>query len=252
VVQDGLTLGRTALIKPVPRFGIPNSMLQALPATASLIDRTYQQMLAAIADGTLLPGQRIRQAELADMLGVSRQPVSHALHLLKRQGLVEEFGRKGLRVVPLDPVRVMQLYQVREAVDGLASRLAAKRSAAGSTDRAEIDGLTTLLQAGSHFDAATPIPVLVRADTDFHRGLYRLSGNPAIEEMTGPLWPHLMRSMAMVLREPDYAARVWRQEHAAILRHILEGDPAQAEAAARAHAATASRLTTEQWQPRAA
>ena len=48
-------------------------------------------------------------------VGISRQPVSHALHLLKRQGLVEDFGRKGLRVVPLDPLRVMQLYQVREA-----------------------------------------------------------------------------------------------------------------------------------------
>ena len=57
----------------------------------------------------------------------------------------------------------------------------------------------------------------------------RLSGNPAIEEMTAPLWPHLMRSMATVLREPDYATRVWHQEHAAILRHILAGDAVQAE-----------------------
>jgi DNA-binding GntR family transcriptional regulator len=227
-------------------------MLQALPATKSLIDRAYQQMLESIADGTLTPGQRIRQAELADTLGVSRQPVSHALHLLKRQGLVEAFGRKGLRVVPLDPFRVMQLYQVREVVDGLAARLAAQQIAAGSADRGEIDSLERLLGAGSVFDASTPIPVLVRADTDFHRGLYRLSGNAAIEEMTAPLWPHLMRSMAMVLREPDYATRVWRQEHATILRHILAGDPVQAEAAARAHAATAARLTAEHLQPKAA
>jgi DNA-binding GntR family transcriptional regulator len=223
-------------------------MLQALPATESLIDRTYQQMLAAIADGTLLPGQRIRQAELAETLGISRQPVSHALHLLKRQGLVEEFGRKGLRVVPLDPLRVMQLYQVRGVVDGLAARLAAGRT----VDRAVTDGLRQLLDDGARFDAATPIPVLVRADTEFHRGLYRLSGNPAIEEMTGPLWPHLMRSMARVLRAPDYAARVWRVEHPAILRHVLNGDPAKAEAAARDHAATAARLTAEELQPRAA
>jgi DNA-binding GntR family transcriptional regulator len=233
-------------------FGIPNSMLQALPATKSLIDRAYQQMLESIADGTLIPGQRIRQAELADTFGISRQPVSHALHLLKRQGLVEAFGRKGLRVVPLDPFRVMQLYQVREVVDGLAARLAAQQIAAGSADRGEIDSLEHQLAAGSVFDAFTPIPVLVRADTDFHRGLYRLSGNTAIEEMTTPLWPHLMRSMAMVLGEPDYATRVWRQEHAAILRHILAGDPARAEAAARAHAATAARLTAEQLQPKAA
>ncbi|HEY4041237.1 MAG TPA: GntR family transcriptional regulator [Rhodopila sp.] len=227
-------------------------MLQTLPATQSLIDRAYQQMLAAIADGTLPPGQRIRQAALADTLGVSRQPVSHALHLLKRQGLVEAFGRKGLRIVPLDPQRVMQLYQVREAVDGLAACLAAQRSRAGSADAAEVDRLKCQLEAGLLYDAATPIPVLVRADTEFHRGLYRLSGNPAIGEMTDPLWPHLMRSMAMVLGVPDFAARVWRQEHAAILRHVLAGDADQAEAAARDHAAAAARMTAAQWQLQAA
>jgi DNA-binding GntR family transcriptional regulator len=227
-------------------------MLQALPATQSLIDRTYQQLLEAIADGTLLPGQRIRQAELADSLGVSRQPISHALHLLKRQGVVEETGGKGLRVVPLDPLRVTQLYQVREAIDGLAARLAALRMAATTARIAETDTLRHQLAAGARFDAATPIPVLVRADTEFHRTLYRLSGNPAIEEMTAPLWPHLMRSMATVLREPDYAARVWHQEHATTLRHVLAGDPAGAEQAARDHAATAARLTAEQFQPKAA
>jgi len=87
------------------------------------------------------------------------------------------------------------------------------------------------------------MPLLVRADTEFHRGLYALSANPAIEEMTAPLWPHLMRSMAAVLHVPDYAARVWRQEHAAILRHVLAGDAASAETAARQHAATAASLT---------
>jgi DNA-binding GntR family transcriptional regulator len=223
-------------------------MLEALPATQNLIDRTYQQMLAAIADGSLLPGQRIRQAELAEILKVSRQPISHALHLLKRQGLVEEFGRKGMRVVPLDRVRVVHLYQVREVVDGLAARLAAGRPA----DRETVDGLTRLVEDGAGFDAATPVPALVRADTEFHRGLYRLSGNPSIQEMTDPLWPHLMRSMAMVLQAPDYAARVWQVEHPAILRCVLEGDAAGAEAAAREHAATAARLTAAELRAEAA
>ncbi len=227
-------------------------MLQALPATPSLIDRAYQQLLEAITDGTLGPGQRIRQAELADRMGVSRQPVSHALHLLKRQGLVEESGAKGLRIVPLDPIRVTQLYQVREAIDGLAARLAAQNNAAGTADAAALDSLNQQLATGATYNAATPIPILVRADAAFHRTLYRLSGNPAIEEITAPLWPHLMRSMATVLREPDYAARVWQTEHAAILRHIQAGDPARADQAARDHAATAGRLTAEQFQPKAA
>jgi DNA-binding GntR family transcriptional regulator len=219
-------------------------VLQALTAPQSLIDRVYQQLLASIADGSLSPGQRIRQAELADELGVSRQPVSHALHLLKRQGLVEEHGKKGLRVVPLEPERVLQLYQVREVVDGLAARLAAQA-------RPDIAELQALLDTAAGFGADTPIPVLVRADTEFHRALYRLSGNPAVEEMTAPLWPHLMRSMAAVLREPGYAGRVW-DEHAAILRHILAGDAAAAETAARHHAAAASRRSAEHLQQKAA
>jgi DNA-binding GntR family transcriptional regulator len=233
-------------------LGIPNSMLQTLQAAESLIDRVYQELLEAIADGTLLPGQRIRQAELADRLGVSRQPVSHALHLLKRQGLVEESGSKGMRVVRLDPLRVMQLYQVREVVDGLAARLAAQHVAARTADTAGLDALKCLRDAAAAFGSTTPIQVLVRADADFHRALYRLSANPAIEEMTGPLWPHLMRSMAMVLRAPDYAARVWRVEHPAILRCVLDGDPAGAETAARDHAATAALLTAAELQPQAA
>lgn len=227
-------------------------MLTALTTPESLIDRTYRQLLAAIADGSLAPGQRIRQAELADSLGVSRQPVSHALHLLKRLGLVEESGRKGMRVVPLDLLRVLQLYQVREVVDGLAARLAARQVAARVASRADIDSLHRLLEAGAAFGAATPVPVLVRADTDFHHALYRLSANPAIEEMTAPLWPHLMRSMAAVLREPAYALRVWRDEHAEILRRILAGDEDGAEKAARDHAATAAARTAEQLQSQAA
>lgn len=227
-------------------------MLHALAASESLIDRTYHQVLEAIADGTLAPGQRIRQAELAASLGVSRQPVSHALHLLKRQGLVEESGRKGLRIVPLDLTRVTQFYQVREAIDGLAARLAALRVAARIADAVILARLQDRVTTGAAFDATTPIPVLVRADTDFHRDLYRLSANTAIEEMTAPLWPHLMRSIAAVLREPDYATSVWRREHPAILRHILAGDAQSAEAEARLHAATASGLTAVQLRPQAA
>lgn len=227
-------------------------MLSPIAVTESLIDRTYQQLLEAIADGTLAPGQRIRQAELADSLGVSRQPVSHALHLLKRQSLVEDHGKKGLRVVPLDMVRVGELYQVRQAIDGLAARLAATRVTAGDADKAALSSLLAQIDAGRAYRDTTPMPVLVRADTEFHKTLYRLSGNKAIEDMTAPLWPHLMRAMAGVLHRPDYAVTVWQQEHPAILRAILAGDAERAEAAAIRHAAGAARQTAEQSQPQAA
>jgi DNA-binding GntR family transcriptional regulator len=227
-------------------------MLQALPTPERLIDRTYQQLLDAIADGTLAPAQRIRQAELADSLGISRQPVSHALHLLKRQGLVEDHGKKGLRVIPMDPIKVLEFYQLRQAIDGLAASLAAQRIATKTADKHLIATLQSQLETGQTYSANTPIPVLVRADTDFHRALYRLSGNTAIADTTAPIWPHLMRSMASVLHLPAYAEHVWRQEHPAILTAILAADSTGAETAARNHAAGAAARTAEQLQPQAA
>jgi DNA-binding GntR family transcriptional regulator len=98
--------------------------MQPLDPQPALIDRAYEQLAEAIADGTLAPGRRIRQEELGRALGVSWQPISHALQLLKRQKLVEENGRRGLIVSEIDPDRVRDLYQVRSALDALAGNRA--------------------------------------------------------------------------------------------------------------------------------
>ncbi len=206
-----------------------------------LIDQVYQRVLEAIADGSLPPGQRIRQGELAGRLGISRQPVSHALHLLKRQGLVQESGRKGLEVAPVDPVRLRQLYEVRGALDGLAARLAAARARHDDAGRGM---LQHALAAGQAVEAGTKVAVLVGLDVDFHQALYRLSGNPALEEMVRPHWPLLRRSMATVLAALDYRACAWA-EHADIVARVLAGDGEGAEQAARDHALGAGRKTEE-------
>ncbi|MBU0796432.1 MAG: GntR family transcriptional regulator, partial [Alphaproteobacteria bacterium] len=101
-----------------------------------LADRVYAAILDAICDGQLEAGQRVTQEELAASLNVSRQPVIQALMLLKRQGFLEEAGRRGLRVVPLDEAAISHVYEVRGALDGLAARAAAARNAG----RARADG----------------------------------------------------------------------------------------------------------------
>src|SRR3977135_245970 len=115
----------------------------------NLIDQVYVRILEAITDRTLPPGHRIRQNELAEKLGVSRQPVSHALHLLHRQGLVAESGRKGFEVTQLDPLRIRQLYEVRGALDALAGRPAASRAKTDAPGR-------TALEAALAARAGTP------------------------------------------------------------------------------------------------
>ncbi len=211
-----------------------------LSVAPNLIQQVYDRILESIVDHTLKPGHRIRQQALAETLGVSRQPVSHALHLLRRQGLVIESGRKGFQVTPLDAVRLRQLYEVRGALDALAARLAADNIKADAPRAA----FEAALAAGETIDADTPLSKLIALDLDFHRALYRLSGNPAIEEMAAPQWPHLRRSMAAVLIDADYRNLAWA-EHRAIAQRVLTGAAAEAEAAAQAHALAAGRTTEE-------
>jgi DNA-binding GntR family transcriptional regulator len=207
----------------------------------NLIDQVYGRLLEAIIDRTLPPGQRITQNELAEKLGVSRQPVSHALHLLHRQGLVAESGKRGFEVTQLDPRRIRELYEVRGAVDALAARLAAGRVQEDPAGRAQLEAA---LDAGRVIDGRTPLARLIALDVDFHSAIYRLAGNSAIEEMIAPQWPHMRRSMATVLTELDYRGSAWT-EHESIAAHIFAGNAAAAEAAALAHAQTAGRMTEE-------
>jgi len=210
-----------------------------LDPAPNLIDQVYARILEAITDRTLLPGQRIRQNELAEQLGVSRQPVSHALHLLHRQGLVADSGRRGFEVTQLDPARIRQLYEVRGAIDALAARLAAERVRPDAAARARLEAA---LRAGRAIDSKTPLAKLIALDVDFHRAIYSLSGNPAVEEMIAPQWPHMRRSMATVLAELDYRQSAW-SEHEAIAAAIFAGDAKAAEAAASSHARTAGQRT---------
>lgn len=225
-------------------------MMDPLPGQPSLIDQVYDRLVDAIIAGRLPAGERIRQNELADRLGVSRQPVSHALQVLKRQGLVEETGRRGLVVAPLRPSRIRDIYQVRTALDALAARLAAERVAAGAVLAADRAALEASVAAGSALDDGADRLALVAADVAFHTAVYRLAGNTAIEETVAAQWLHLKRSMALVLAHPEERPVVWR-EHAAIAAAILRGDaPAAAEAAqshtGRAAAETVRRLTRPQ------
>ncbi|MEA2918081.1 MAG: hypothetical protein QOJ15_10162 [Bradyrhizobium sp.] len=215
--------------------------MNPLDPTPNLIDQVYARILDAITERTLPPGHRIRQNELAAKLGVSRQPVSHALHLLHRQGLVAESGRKGFEVTQLDPLRIRQLYEVRGALDALAARLAAQRVKTDAAGRAHLEGA---LRAGRATDKRTPLSALIALDVDFHRAIYRLAGNPAIEEMIWPQWPHMRRSMATVLAELDYRQSAWH-EHETIAAHIFSGNAKAAEGSALAHAIGAGRMTEE-------
>ena len=121
------------------------------------------------------------------------------------------------------------------------ARLAAGRIKADVSGRAQLEAA---LHAGRAIDKKTPLSRLIALDVEFHSAIYRLAGNPAIEEMIAPQWPHMRRSMATVLAELDYRASAWA-EHETIAGHILSGSAKAAESSALAHAISAGRMTEE-------
>jgi DNA-binding GntR family transcriptional regulator len=192
------------------------------------IDQVYEHLLQAIAHGVLAPGSRIRQSVLSVSLGVSRQPVSHALQLLKKQGLVRDSGRQGLEVSPIDPHHVRQLYQARQSLEVLAATLAAQRAADGAATADERQALSDALETGRTLAlSATDLAGLVQADASFHIAMYRFAANPVIGEMLKDQWPHLTRAMVGVLDEPGVPQRAW-DEHIRITASVLAGDVATA------------------------
>jgi DNA-binding GntR family transcriptional regulator len=208
---------------------MPAQLLQ-LEAAPDLVDRVYRTLSDAISDGSLAPGQRITQEDIAQQLAVSRQPVLQALRLLKKDGFVQDAPGRGLQVAALDAGWIRNVYQVRGALDALAARLAARR-------RFRID--PAILEEGRRAVRGDDVKAMIDADLAFHAALYQAAGNPLIEQSAQLHWRHLRRVMGAVLQQLGQREAVW-DEHEAIARAIAAGDGDTAARLIEEHSAHAS------------
>jgi DNA-binding GntR family transcriptional regulator len=195
-------------------MSFPPVQLVKLESTPDLVDQVYRALLDAISEGSLAPGQRITQEEIAEQLAVSRQPVLQALRLLKKDGFVMDAPGRGLLVTPLDPDWTANIYQVRTALDALAVQLAASY-------RYQID--PKLIAQGRKAARGKNIKAMVDADMAFHTAIYVASRNPLIEQSAHLHWHHLRRAMGAVLQTIGVREEVW-DEHQAIADAIAAGD----------------------------
>lgn len=220
-------------------------MIRPIASQPALIDQVHDSLVAAIADGTLKPGERLTQENMAELLGVSRQPVSHALQLLRLQGLAIESGKRGLVVAPMDANRLQELYQVRAVLEGLAARLAATRIRDGHASNAEKDTFVMALRQGSDLKKGGGVQAMIGADVAFHTALHRLAGNSAIVDSVESQWPHFKRAMGTVLANTDRSRTVWA-EHEKIADMVLSGKPKEAEDAILAHIEGAAKVAVSE------
>jgi DNA-binding GntR family transcriptional regulator len=217
--------------------------MRSLSPQPTLVEQVYEALLSEITEGRFGPEEHLIQEELAEALGVSRQPVQQALLLLRSHGVVQDAPGRGLMIAPLDPTYVRHLYEIRLALDGVASAGAAERG----RDIARSNG-PALIERGRAAVRTKSIAQMIAADMDFHFFLYGLSGNPLIAEVSEPYWTYLRRAMGEVLVSDDTPTDVW-DEHEAILAAVIDGQAQTAERLSREHIAHASTALVSQMQP---
>ncbi len=201
-----------------------------LATAPDLVEQVYARLLDAISEGSLQPGTRLNQEELAAGFSVSRQPVLQALRLLKKDGFVEDAPGRGVQVTQLDVHWIAQVYQVRGSLDALAVRLATERGA-------KID--PELMQQGRGVHQTRDVQAMIQADLAFHRAIYQASGNPLIAQSIDLHWHHLKRVMGAVLQSSHQRQTVW-DEHDAIANAIAAGDADEAVRLVQEHTQQAS------------
>lgn len=205
---------------------MPVPLAQASAPRALLRDDVYTRLRAAIVDGTLAAGEKLKDTELERWLGVSRTPIREAVQRLERDGLVITRPNKSTLVAPFDPETTRSAQQLVSALHELATRLAVPRltpdgiEALESANRA----FAAALDAGSADDA-------LRADDEFHAVLVTASGNEMLAEHLDQATPVIRRVERM--RFSSEAARESVAQHLRIIDCARRGDADGAASASR-------------------
>jgi DNA-binding GntR family transcriptional regulator len=189
-----------------------------------LSERAYTVLRSAIIDGTLAPGERLRDVELVKSLGLSRTPIREALARLEEDGLVESAPNRYTRVAPLDRRDARDAYPIVAALHAIAAELGVPR-----LSRAGIRAMEVENDRFAKAIAAVDVDEALAADDAFHAVLLNASGNPAIASVLERLMPRLHR-----LERAQFGSLLGRRsvsQHEAIIAAGRRGD-AEATAAA--------------------
>jgi DNA-binding GntR family transcriptional regulator len=196
---------------------------ESMLRTGSRADFVFESLRDAIWDGRIARGVRIREEEIAHVLGVSRTPVREALQRLQQRGLLMIGAGRGLVVAELTHHQVLELYGIREILEGSAARFAAQHAT-----EAEV-AIITRLQRDLRHVKTDPLAI-VRLNRQFHQAIYHAAHNQylvqALESLNDSLALTTFRMPKR--RESD-------EEHRKIVLAIEKRDPDEAERAARAH-----------------
>jgi len=217
-----------------PHTPVTRDSAQA-PNVGSLVDLAHEQIRRRILDNAWPPGHRMLEHEVAHILGMSRTPVHEALVRLKAEGLIEVLPRHGMRVLPVSPTDMREIYDILTALECLAVEQLARRR----PQAAELAPLIKATEAMEHALAADDLEAWALADERFHTQLVTLAGNRLLQAAVMNHWDraHRARFFSLRLRPKPVNST---QEHRALVDHLAAGDVTAATRANRQHRERAS------------
>lgn len=196
---------------------IPKSF--SAPVRMSAKERAFSQIQRWIIDGTLQPGEKLLDAELAEVLSVSRTPIREAFQLLEVQGLVSMHPGKETRVTLIEKEDILKMYPTLAALHGLAVEQAVKWV---GTQQVE-----TLKQLNSDFRKAIETGQPYKAmelDEQFHNLIVEMSENPYVASFSASLQIHIRRFKYVFLKQAIATSMTSADEHDLIIKALHEGN----------------------------
>lgn len=200
-------------------------------------------LIEAIVNGEHPPGSKISEPELARQFGVSRGPLREAMMRVESLGLVERAPHVGARVVTMGLSQLIDIYSVREALEGMAARLACINMA-----ESEVESLQQLLDTHSdHIEQVEGASYFHQhGDFDFHYRIIKASGNKKLISLLCDELYHLLRMYRYQSPRSHSRPSNALHEHHQILSAIRERDGELAELLMRRHISRSRKLLEQQ------
>lgn len=195
----------------------------------SLRETVFETIRLAIIEGKLMPGERLLEVQLAEELGVSRTPVREAIRKLEEEGLVKMEPRKGAYVTPMSGKDLLEMMQIRRALEMLCAELAAKNA----TD----DDIRQMEQSNIGFEEAALLndeQGIVVCDTAFHEAIYKSTGNDRLFQMIHSLREQMLRMRVEYVHHIEDKKPLIGQ-HRSIIHNIADHNVIEAGRVAGAH-----------------
>jgi DNA-binding GntR family transcriptional regulator len=199
--------------------------------------KVYEHVREQILSGQIAPKERLIETKIAQDIGTSRTPVREALHSLEIEGLIESIPRIGYTVKAISDREVVELWEIRCLLEGLAVRWAVEKAA-----KKLVKELKKNIVRAEEQVSRGNLDVFVELDGQFHETIARLSGGQRLLELTQALRRYVLRYRLESIYLPDVAFRAI-EGHKEILRAIEKGDDAEISLALKNHLEQSKRDT---------